>query len=59
MRAVRAFILGISGVTAAIAIAALSPMQVISTSSASQTQAAVDAAGTGSRPPDAPVRRDA
>jgi Cytochrome P460 len=45
MRAVRAFILGISGITAAIAIAALSPVQVISTSSASQTQAAVDAEG--------------
>src|SRR5580692_5940383 len=45
MRALRAFILGISGVTAAIAIAALSPTRVISTSSASQTEAAVDAGG--------------
>jgi hypothetical protein len=52
MRAVRAFILGISGVTAAIAIAALSPMQVISTSSASQTQTAVDAEGNLRVPPD-------
>src|ERR1700746_971355 len=52
MRAVRAFILGISGITAAIAIAALSPMQVISTSSASQTQAAVDAEGNLRVPPD-------
>src|ERR1700749_712379 len=52
MRAVRAFILGISGITAAIAIAALSPVQVISTSSASQTQAAVDAEGNLRVPPD-------
>src|SRR6201984_183544 len=52
MRAVRAFILGISGVTAAIAIAALSPMQLLSTSSASQTQAAVDAEGNLRIPPD-------
>src|ERR1700746_3849271 len=52
MRAVRAFILGISGITAAIAIAALGPMQAISISSASQTQAAVDAEGNLHVPPE-------
>jgi hypothetical protein len=45
MRAVRAFTLGILGVAVAVAIAALSPMQAISISNASQTQAAVDAQG--------------
>ncbi|MEH2545705.1 hypothetical protein V1283_002350 [Bradyrhizobium sp. AZCC 2262] len=52
MRIVRAFTLGISGVAAAIAIAALGPMQAISISSASQTQAAVDAEGNLHVPPD-------
>src|SRR6201998_1330222 len=52
MRAGRAVILGISGVAAVIAIATLGPMQVISTSSASQMQAAVDAEGNLSVPPD-------
>ena len=52
MRAVRAFTLGISGVAAVIAIAALGPMQAISISSASQTQAAVDAQGNLRVPPD-------
>src|ERR1700758_2771973 len=52
MRAVRAFTLSILGVAAAIAIAALSPMQAISISSASQTQAAVDAEGNLHVPPD-------
>jgi hypothetical protein len=52
MRAVSAFTLGISGVAAAIVIAALAPMQAISISSASQTQAAVDAEGNLHVPPD-------
>ena len=52
MRAVSAFTLGISGVAAAIVIAALGPMQAISISSASQTQAAVDAEGNLHVPPD-------
>src|SRR6201984_281886 len=52
MRAFRVFALGISGVAAAIAIAALSPMQAISISSASQTQAAAAAEGTLRVPPD-------
>jgi hypothetical protein len=52
MRAVSAFTLGISGVAAAIAIAALGPMQAISISSASQTQAGVDAEGNLRVPPD-------
>jgi hypothetical protein len=52
MRAVSAFTLGISGVAAAIVIAALGPTQAISISSASQTQAAVDAEGNLHVPPD-------
>ena len=52
MRAVRAFTLGISGVAVAIVIAALGPMQAIAISSASQTQAAVDAEGNLHVPPD-------
>src|SRR5580700_9971332 len=52
MRAVSALTLGISGVAAAIAIAALGPMQAISISSASQTQAEVDAEGNLHVPPD-------
>ena len=52
MRAVSALTLGISGVAAAIAIAALDPMQAISISSASQTQAEVDAEGNLHVPPD-------
>jgi hypothetical protein len=45
MRAVRVFILGISGIGAVIAIAALSSMQATAISSASQTEAAVDVEG--------------
>jgi Cytochrome P460 len=52
MRAVRAFTLGILGVAATIAIAGLGPMQAISISSASQTQAVVDAEGNLRVPPD-------
>jgi hypothetical protein len=52
MRAVRVFTLGISGVAAAVAIATLGPMQAISISSASQTQAVADAEGNLRVPPD-------
>jgi hypothetical protein len=45
MRAVRVFILGISGIGAVIAIAALSSMQATAISGASQTEAAVDVEG--------------
>ena len=45
MRAIRVFTLGISGIGAIIAIAALSSMQATAISSASQTEAAVDAEG--------------
>jgi hypothetical protein len=45
MRAVRVFTLGISGIGAVIAIAALSSMQATAISSASQTEAAVDVEG--------------
>jgi Cytochrome P460 len=45
MRAVRVFILGISGIGAIIAIAALSSMQATAIGGASQTEAAVDAGG--------------
>jgi hypothetical protein len=52
MRTVRAFTLGISGVAAAIAIAALDSMQAIAIDGVRQTQAAVDAQGTLRVPPD-------
>jgi hypothetical protein len=52
MRTVRAFALGISGVAAAIAIAALGSMQAIAIDGVRQTQAAVDAQGTLRVPPD-------
>ena len=52
MRAVRAFTLGISGVAAAVAIAALGSMQAIAIDGVRQTQAAVDAQGTLRVPPD-------
>jgi hypothetical protein len=45
MKAVRVFTLGISGIGAIIAIAALASMQATAISSASQTEAAVDAEG--------------
>ena len=45
MKAVRVFTLGISGIGAIIAIAALGSMQATAISSASQTEAAVDAQG--------------
>ncbi len=45
MKAVRVFTLGISGIGAVIAIAALSSMQATAISSASQTEAAVDVEG--------------
>src|SRR5260370_41218482 len=45
MRAVRVFTLGISGMGAIIAIAVFSSMQATAISSASQTEAAVDAQG--------------
>jgi Cytochrome P460 len=45
MKAVRVFTLGISGIGAIIAIAALGSMQATAISSASQTEAAVDAEG--------------
>ena len=45
MKAVRVFTLGISGIGAIIAIAALSSMQATAISGASQTEAAVDAGG--------------
>jgi hypothetical protein len=52
MRTVRAFALGISGVAAAIAIAALGSMQAIAIDGVRQTQAAVEAQGTLRVPPD-------
>jgi hypothetical protein len=52
MRTVRAFTLGISGVAAAVAIAALGSMQAIAIDGVRQTQAAVDARGTLRVPPD-------
>jgi len=52
MRTVRAFTLGISGVAAAVAIAALGSMQAIAIDGVRQTQAAVDAQGTLRVPPD-------
>jgi Cytochrome P460 len=52
MRAFRVFALGISGVAAAIAIAALGSMQAIAIDGVRQTQAAVDAQGTLRVPPD-------
>jgi hypothetical protein len=45
MRAIRVFTLGISGIGAIIAIVALTSMQATAISSASQTEAAVDAKG--------------
>jgi hypothetical protein len=52
MRTFRAFALGILGVAAAIAIAALGSMQAIAIDGVRQTQAAVDAQGTLRVPPD-------
>jgi Cytochrome P460 len=46
MKSVRVFTLGISGIGATIAIAALSSMQATAIGSASQTEAAVDAEGS-------------
>jgi len=45
MKAIRVFSLGISGIGAILAIAALSSMQATAINSASQTEAAVDAGG--------------